>query len=175
MGSTMYNLQGTVMLLALNYVVLCPLFFVLIFALHANLPSPLGELEGALADEVDLCQLLAHDFRGVEADALLPHSTASSVCPFVLDFRMDGEIERAEVAELHRVAVADEFSYLNEEGTIDCCNLLDADARVVGSVLDQRLVVNRSRTVEGCQIASPLVESAEDFIDLDSYFWLVHS
>ncbi len=30
----MYNLQGTVMLLALIYVVLCPFYFVLIFTLH---------------------------------------------------------------------------------------------------------------------------------------------
>ena len=37
MGSTKYNLRDTVMLLALIYVVLCPLFFVLIYVVHCSL------------------------------------------------------------------------------------------------------------------------------------------
>ncbi len=74
---------------------------------------------------------------------------------------MDGKAENAKVAKLHRVTVANQLAHLYEERTIHGCNLLDSDSRVVGCILDQRFVVNRSGTVEGGEITLLFIDSTE--------------
>ena len=107
-----------------------------------------------------------------EPHFLALHGRSSCIGLFLADFCVHLEVKRAEVTELHGVAVADEFLHLNEQRAIHGCNLLDADARVVAGHLDQLFIVDVRCTANGGVETLLLVESASALSDFQTDVFL---
>ena len=126
----------------------------------------------ALHAEVHFVELLEHLLAGAEGDALAGDGSCTSAFEVSRDLRVNGEVKASHVTEFHRVAVADEFSYLSDEAAIHRRNLFYTHARVFSSIADEVLIVDFCSARYIGEVAFFLVNGTNVFVDLHPHEWI---